>query len=90
MRRFKPTKRVQGKAIPRRYDTLFVLILAGFVLVFRLFVHFKRWANPTQYCPIDGQAAEWRTERFREHHICYYGHFSKVDQKPHSWWASCV
>ncbi len=90
MRRVKPTRYLQRKPLPRRYDAFFVLILAGFALLFGLFVHIKRWANPTQHCPIDGQAAEWRTEGYRDHHICNYGHFSKVDQKSHTWWASCV
>lgn len=47
-----------------------------------------------QRCPIDGLPAEWQTggEHYgsrRDHNICNYGHFSKVDQKPHTWWAAC-
>jgi hypothetical protein len=47
-----------------------------------------------QRCPIDGLPAEWQTggEHFgsrRDHNVCNYGHFSKVDQKPHTWWAAC-
>jgi hypothetical protein len=47
-----------------------------------------------QRCPIDGLPAEWQTggERFgsrADHNVCNYGHFSKVDQKPHTWWAAC-
>jgi hypothetical protein len=41
-----------------------------------------------QRCPIDGMAAEWRTEE-RGRTICNYGHFSKADQKAHTWWAAC-
>jgi hypothetical protein len=47
-----------------------------------------------QRCPIDGAPAEWQTggEQYgsrRDHNVCNYGHFSKVDQKPHTWWAAC-
>lgn len=65
-------------------------MLAGFALLFGLFVVIKRRANPTQRCPIDGQVSEWRNDSYRDHHICNYGHFSKADQKPHTWWASCI
>jgi hypothetical protein len=41
-----------------------------------------------QRCPIDGVAAEWRSDH-RGTNACNYGHFSKVDQKPHTWWAAC-
>jgi hypothetical protein len=90
MRRFETTNHVEPKRIPRRYDGLFALILAGFVLLFGLFVLIKHRANPPQHCPIDGQVAEWRTEGYRDHHICNYGHFSKADNKAHTWWASCI
>jgi hypothetical protein len=89
MRRLKPTLNAQQKPIPRRYDGFFAMILIAFTLLLFLFVAIKHRINPTQYCPIDGQAAEWRTEGYRDHHICNYGHFSKTDQKPHTWWASC-
>ena len=51
-------------------------------------------ATSPQRCPIDGLAAEWQTggEHYgsrRDHNVCNYGHFSKVDQKPHTWWAAC-
>jgi hypothetical protein len=47
-----------------------------------------------QRCPIDGAPAEWQSggEHYgsrRDHNVCNYGHFSKVDQKPHTWWAAC-
>jgi hypothetical protein len=46
-----------------------------------------------QRCPIDGLPAEWQTdgERVgsrRDHNICNYRHFSKIDQKPYTWWAA--
>ena len=91
MRRFKPTKHIEQEPIPRRYDTFFALILAGFAVLFGLFVLIKRRANPAQHCPIDGQLAEWRTEGgIRDHHMCNYGHFSRGEQKPHTWWAGCI
>jgi hypothetical protein len=41
-----------------------------------------------QRCPIDGMAAEWRSDG-RGRNICDYGHFSTVDQKPLTWWGAC-
>jgi hypothetical protein len=90
MRRFQSTISVQRKPISRRFDVVFSICLASFVLLFGLALIVKHRANPPQRCPIDGQLAEWRNEGYRDHNICNYGHFSKVDQKPHSWWASCI
>jgi hypothetical protein len=47
-----------------------------------------------QRCPTDGFPVEWQAggEHFgsrRDHNICNYGHYSKADHKPHTWWAAC-
>jgi hypothetical protein len=62
----------------------FALFLVGLIFLKGEAAHL---AGP-QRCPIDGMAAEWRTEE-RGRNICNYGHFSKVDQKAHTWWAVC-
>jgi hypothetical protein len=90
MRRSKSTRQTQQEPIPKRYNVFFALTVAGFVVLFGLLILIKRDANPTHHCPIDGVAAEWRTYGNRDHHVCNYGHFSKVDQKPHTWWAACI
>jgi hypothetical protein len=90
MRRLKPTRQLGRKPLSGRYDAVFALGVVSFILLFGLFVLVKRWVNPPRRCPIDGQVAEWRMEGYPEHHVCNFGHFSKNDQKPHTWWASCL
>jgi hypothetical protein len=60
------------------------LLLVGLIILRSETAH----SVPVQLCPIDGMAAEWRTDQ-RGRNICNYGHFSKVEQKPHTWWAVC-
>ena len=66
------------------------LLLVGLIILKN---NGARYVGP-QHCPIDGLPAEWQTggDRYgsqRDHNVCNYGHFSKVDQKPHTWWAAC-
>jgi hypothetical protein len=73
------------------------LTIAGVVLLFVMFIIVRSnyvSGVPPQRCPIDGLPAEWQTDgerggSRRDHNVCNYGHFSKVDQKPHTWWAAC-
>jgi hypothetical protein len=65
------------------------LLLVGLILLKN---NGARSVSP-QRCPIDGLPAEWQTdgERVgsrRDHNICNYRHFSKIDQKPYTWWAA--
>lgn len=60
------------------------LLLVGLILLRSKAAH----SLGPQRCPIDGMAAEWRSEQ-RGSNMCNYGHFSKSDQKAHTWWAAC-
>ncbi len=65
------------------------LLLVGLIILKN---NGARSAGPVR-CPIDGLPAEWQTGgrygSMGDHNVCNYGHWSKVDQKPHTWWAAC-
>jgi hypothetical protein len=60
------------------------LLLVGLILLRSKGAH----SVDSQRCPIDGMAAEWRSDG-RGTNICNYGHFSVVERQAHTWWAAC-
>jgi hypothetical protein len=60
------------------------LLLVGLILLRSKGAH----SLDSQRCPIDGMAAEWRSDG-RGTNICNYGHFSVVERQAHTWWGAC-
>src|SRR5438270_13758612 len=81
-----------SKITSTRADLKFgaAVVVLGLVLVGLILLRSKRTHYvAAQRCPIDGMAAEWRSDRPGTNNICNYGHFSNVDQKANTWWAVC-
>ncbi len=64
-----------------------IFIIAATLVVLIILTNAGRRIVPSPRCPIDGELAQWRTRSTTT--VCNYGHFSKADNKPHTWWADC-